>query len=203
MNRRIDWRSHQLDEIDLVYEKAESDERIGKRLEQLEECALAEVKNNCGPFGLLAKVGGAVPFSDDFDAMPAVDKETAIKALSDFGLQALDMDMEAATIYVRFSGQIQRVLACTVFGVLNRLENLDGAINMLIPKWTLELQVPLGAKKGLIQWYVLIMLLYPWVSIKETSTNEIASAMNDHEEAQSTPSCALSEESLLAKLLGE
>ena len=45
----------------------------------------------------------------------------------------------------------------TIFNILNRLEKMDGVLNMLIPKWTLELQVPLGGKQGLFQWEMLIM----------------------------------------------
>ena len=58
--------------------------------------------------------------------------------------------------------------------ILNTLEKLDGAINVLIPKWTLELYVPLGGRKGLSQWELLIMQLYPWLSIRELSINETA-----------------------------
>lgn len=66
------------------------------------------------------------------------------------------------------------VLACTIFEILSQLEKLDGAINTLNHKWTLELKVPYGGKKGLLQWEILIARLYPWLSIKETSTNEMA-----------------------------
>ena len=48
MERKIGWRSCELDEIELVYDKAESNERIGKLLEELETLALSEAKNNCG-----------------------------------------------------------------------------------------------------------------------------------------------------------
>ena len=34
--------------------------------------------------------------------------------------------------------------------------------------------MPLGGKKGLFQWELLIMQLYPWLSVRETSTNELA-----------------------------
>ena len=75
---------------------------------------------------------------------------------------------------MRFTPKIQKVLGCTIFNVLNRIEKLDGSINLLSPKWTLEFQVPLGGEKGLFQWEMLIMQLYPWISVRETSTNEVA-----------------------------
>ena len=37
-----------------------------------------------------------------------------------------------------------------------------------------ELQEPLGGRKGIFQWVMLIMRLYPWLSVKEVSTNEVA-----------------------------
>ena len=90
------------------------------------------------------------------------------------GLSGLQTDMETAAIKIRLSSLITRVQACTIFSILNTLEKLDGAINVLIPKWTLELYVPLGGRKGLSQWELLIMQLYPWLSIRELSTNETA-----------------------------
>ena len=36
MNRKIGWESYEFDEIELVYEKAEENESIGRLLEQLE-----------------------------------------------------------------------------------------------------------------------------------------------------------------------
>ena len=82
--------------------------------------------------------------------------------------------MQNAAIIIRLSPLITKVQACTVFNILNRIEKLDGAITVLIPKWTLNLQVPLGGKKGLLQWEMLIMLLYPWLSVMEGSTDELA-----------------------------
>lgn len=55
-----------------------------------------------------------------------------------------------------------------MFSVLNCLEKIDGAFNVMFPKATLELRVPLGAKKGMMKCEMLIMQLYPWLSITET-----------------------------------
>ena len=49
-----------------------------------------------------------------------------------------------------------RVLGCTMFSLLNRLEKLDGAFNVMFPKVTLELRVPLAAKKGMLKCEMLI-----------------------------------------------
>ena len=56
MNRKIAWRSMALDEIELVYEKAENDQNIAALLEQLESQALEEAKNNIG----LLKTGNGI-----------------------------------------------------------------------------------------------------------------------------------------------
>lgn len=171
MNRKINWNSCEFDEIELVYEKAASNEYIGKLLEQLEAAALSEAKNNCG---LLTTDSGKHITPEQFDAISDTDKETVIKVLSEIGLASISQDIQTAAIFIRFTEKIQSVLACTIFNVLNRLEKLDGAINLLKPKWTLELQIPLGGKKGLFQWELLIMQLYPWLSVSETSANEAA-----------------------------
>ena len=171
MERKIGWRSCELDEIELVYDKAESNERIGKLLEELETLALSEAKNNCG---LLTTDAGGRITPEQFESLSDVDKETVIKVLSNMGLASLNPDINSGVLYLRFTPKIQKVLGCTIFNVLNRIEKLDGSINILHPKWTLEFQVPLGGKKGLFQWEMLIMQLYPWISVRETSTNEVA-----------------------------
>ncbi len=50
-------------------------------------------------------------------------------------------------ITVTLSPVIQSTLGCTMFFLLNKLEKLDGAFNALCPKGTLELRVPLGARR--------------------------------------------------------
>lgn len=172
MKRIIGWTSRVFDEIELVYSKAGKNEMASKLMEQLEVQALSEAKANCG---LLTTDRGNHIHPDQFDRLSDADKETVIKVLARMGMVSIDQDLKTATIVIRLSAKIQSVMACTVFDILNRLEKLDGAINMLIPKWTLELQVPLGGKKGLFQWELLIMRIYPWISVRETSTNEVAS----------------------------
>lgn len=201
MNRIIGWQSGEFDEIELVYDKAESKEQVGKLLEQLEVLALSEAKNNCG---LLTTDSGSHITPDQFDGLNGTDKETVIRVLSNMGLGALKQDMGSATIYMRLTPKIQRVLGCTVFNILNRMEKLDGTINMLIPKWTLELQVPLGGKKGLLQWEMLIMQLYPWVSVRETSTNEVAEELiNEKDNAEEAKKDENNEVHLFLKEMNE
>ena len=171
MERKIGWSSCEFDEIELVYDKAESNERIGKLLEELETLALSEAKNNCGL--LTTDTGGHIT-PEQFESLCDVDKETVIKVLSNMGIASFTPDINAGVLYLRFTSRIQKVLGCTIFNVLNRIEKLDGSINILHPKWTLELQVPSGGKKGLFQWEMLMMQLYPWISVRETSTNEVA-----------------------------
>ena len=158
MNRTIAWESMELDEIELVYEKAEEDSGIASLMEQLEAQALTEAKNNVG---MLKTDGGISLSSEQFDNLSANDKETVIKILGNAGISALNTEIQTAAIIVRLSSIITKVQACTIFNLLNRIEKLDGAINILKPKWMLELQVPLGGKKGLLQWEMLIMQLYP------------------------------------------
>ena len=79
MNRKISWESGVLDEIKLVYEKAENNENIGKMLEQLEDRALSEIRESCG---LLKseKYGKFTP--EIIDGMSLSEKEQIITILS-------------------------------------------------------------------------------------------------------------------------
>lgn len=53
--------------------------------------------------------------------------------------------------------------------VIARLEKLDGSLNARFGDCTLELLVPLGARKGLVGPEMLISGLYPWLHIAEKS----------------------------------
>ena len=171
MKRRIAWGACALDEIELVYEKAEENTAIVDQLEQLELQALNVAKANIDMF---PSDDHKILLPEQFDALSDNDKEILIMLTGNKGLSGLQTDMETAAIKIRLSSLIPRVQACTIFSILNTLEKLDGAINVLIPKWTLELYIPLGGRKGLSQWELLIMQLYPWLSIRELSTNETA-----------------------------
>lgn len=106
------------------------------------------------------------------------DKEAVMYYLSGAGLQEFVPSMTDGKITVTFTPNIQRVLGCTMFSLLNRLEKLDGAFNVIFPKATLELRVPLGAKKGMVKCEMLIMQLYRWLFITETSTNTVSNTLN-------------------------
>lgn len=73
MNRKIEWRSMELDEIELVYEKAENNHNIETLLEQLETQALEEAKNN---MGMLKTDTGNVLKPEQFESLSDTDKET-------------------------------------------------------------------------------------------------------------------------------
>lgn len=183
MERKINWYSGCHDEIELVYDKADENENIAAALMELETMALQEAEESCG----MLKMGDKPITREMFLKMSEQDKETVMYYLSGAGLQGFIPSMTEGKITVTFTPHIQRVLGCTMFSVLNRLEKLDGAFNVMFPKATLELRVPLGAKKGMIKWEMLIMQLYPWLSITETSTNTVSSTLNVQPQAQNTP----------------
>lgn len=173
MERKIKWNSCCHDEIELVYDKGESNDNIGAILSELETMALSEAEESCE----FLKIGEQQITREMFLSMNENDKETVMYYLSGVGLQEFVPSMAESKITVTFTSHIQRVLGCTMFSVLNRLEKLDGAFNVMCPKATLELRVPLGAKKGLVKCEMLIMQLYPWLSITETSTNAVSSTL--------------------------
>lgn len=140
------------------------------------------------------------------------DRENIMFALSGVGLEEFIPSIDKSRITVTFSPQIQSVLGCTMFSVLNRLEKLDGAFNIICPKTTLELRVPLGAKKGMMKCEMLIMMLYPWLSVTETSSDKPSSPLNAPP-AEKTPEPSTQKEparktpekkvGLLSKLFGK
>lgn len=170
MDRKIAWSSGRFDEIELVYEKAEGDTGIGTLMEELETLALSEAHDHCG---LLRTEKGPVT-AEQFEAMSGSERETVLYLLSGIGLADIALDYKAAKITLKLSPMIQNVMGCTMFSILNRLEKLDGSFSVRCPKATLEIQLPLGGKKGLMKWEMLIMQLYPWLSVHEVSTNEVA-----------------------------
>lgn len=208
MERKIQWYSRCHDEIELVYDKAEENASIGAILEELETMALKEAEENCG----MLKLGGKPITREAFLKMNAQDQEAVMHYLSRVGLQEFTPSVKEGKIIVTFTPYIQRVLGCTMFSVLNRLEKLDGAFNMLFPKATLELRVPLGAKKGMMKCEMLIMQLYPWLSIQEVSANTVSSTFNvppEPEKETQTPvgkesaPCETKKKGFLGKLFGK
>lgn len=174
MDRKINWITGCHDEIELVYEKAEQNESIGMLLSELEQMALTEAVESCG---LLSMNGRAIT-REMVLGMSERDKETVMYYLSGAGLVEFNPSMSDPIIVVKFSPHIQNVLGCTLFSVLNRIEKIDGAYNVVrFPKATLELQLPLGGRKGMLKWEMLIMQLYPWLSVSDKSYNVVADGL--------------------------
>lgn len=181
MERKINWYSGCHDEIELVYDKANENESIAATLMELETMALQEAEESCG----MLKMGDKPITREMFLEMNEQNKETVMYYLSGAGLQEFVPSMTEGKITVTFTPHIQQVLGCTMFSVLNRLEKLDGAFNVMFPKATLEFRVPLGAKKCMMKCEMLIMQLYPWLSITETSTNTVSSTLNVQPQSES------------------
>jgi len=173
MNRKIKWVTGCFDEIELVYQKASENESIARILSELETGALAEAR----AYSDNIKIDAQSVTPQQFDALPDRLKEQVMSTLSTMGLASFTTPIKEPKITVRLTPDIQFVRCCTAFSILNRLEKLDGAFNMLHPTATLELQVPLGGKKGMFQIELLIMQLYPWLQVREVSTDEVATGM--------------------------
>lgn len=103
MNRKIRWISHEFDEIECVYEKADESTDIGKMMEQLEETALSEVERNCGTHIM----------PDEIRSLGDVNEETVIKVLAGYGFGSMNIDISTAAITIEMTVKIQHVLACT------------------------------------------------------------------------------------------
>lgn len=185
MVRKIHWITGCHDEIELVYEKAEQNEKVGQLLSELEQMALTETEESCG----LLSINGEPITREMVLNMSRHDKEVVMHSLARVGLAAFSPSMREPKIVVRFGPHIQSVLGCTMFSLLNRIEKIDGAYNVVrFPKATLELQFPLGGRNGMFKWEILIMQLYPWLSVSETSYNTLSEELpkNDPPEASHT-----------------
>lgn len=180
MDRKIKWHSGCHDEIELVYEKAENNANIAAMLTELETMALREAQENCG----ILKIGDKPITHEMFLEMSEHDKEVVMYYLAGAGLQEFVTSRTEGSITVTFTPYIQNVLGCTMFSILNRLEKLDGAFDVFCPKATLNLRMPLGARKGMVKYEMLIMQLYPWLSITESSTNTVSSTLNIHQQSE-------------------
>ena len=160
-----------LTEIGLVFEKAIDNEMIHSMLEELKVNALSEAREHCNYLKF-----GDVPISkEQFDSFSAGEKADVICMLGSVGINEFLPNSIEGKIDIKFSAHLQNVLSCTMFVILNKLENLDGAINVFSPEVKIMVQAPLGEKKGLTKCYMLMKLLYPWCKeISETSTNEVS-----------------------------
>lgn len=176
MERKIAWNSGIFDELELVYQKAEKNENIAAMLSEIESGALDEARI----FDNQLKKNISLIASDNFDDLPDYTKEEMIGILSNEGLISFTPSIDEPKITVVLGPKIQQMLCCTTFRILNSLEKLDGAFNIRFPSAVLELKVPLGGKKGLFKIEMLIMQLYPWLRVSESSTNQAAApALND------------------------
>lgn len=170
MNRQIKWESGCYDEIELIYEKAESDEEFARILTELEQRSMSEARIYCK----FVNTGGEPLTTEKFDALSPQQKERVIWRLGEGGIAKINASMAEPVITVTFSPIIQLVMGCTMFSVLNRLEKLDGSYNIIFPKATLQLLIPLGGRRGLFRYIMTIIQLYPWLTVSEASTNTVA-----------------------------
>lgn len=171
MKWKIDWDCGELDELPSVYAKAEADDYVSGLLRDLEDLTLAEARRYCAEASDLR-----------FDALNEREKVHSIFFLANLGLSGSVADAKEAVIAVRLSGVVQSVFGCTIFLLLNMLEDLDGTFDRVIGKLghekaTLLLQVPAAGREGLFQngmmlWEMLIFKLYPWIQISVVSTND-------------------------------
>jgi len=161
MNRMIPWNTACFDEIELIYEKAARNDEIGTLLEELERGALAEAKALCAQMG--ENSNSVTP--EQFDDLPIDMKERWIAVLADRGLLVFNPQVFEGKINVQLTEAFLTVSNCTIFGILNLLEKLDGAINVMHPSVMLELVVPAGSDAAVARFGKLAMKLYPWIRI--------------------------------------
>ena len=165
MGRKISWCSGCYDEIELVYNKVIQNPAAASLLSEFEKRALQEAEENC----MMINRGNVPITREVFLAMSEADKERVMYILADIGLNEFNPSMSSPAISVTFSQHIHKLLFCTMFSVLNRLEKLDGSYNLILPSpVTLEFIIPTGNIEGLEKCEALLTQLYPWIYVKKT-----------------------------------
>lgn len=158
-------------EIGLVLDKTKNNEMLNSMIEELKINAVAEAREHCN----YLKIGDMPISTEQFDSFEANKKADVIYMLGSIGIDEFIPNSIEGKINIKFSAHIQNVLSCTMFVILNKLENLDGAINVFSPEVKITVQAPIGGKKGLTKCYMLLHMLYPWCKkICEIPSNEVS-----------------------------
>ena len=170
MERKIAWVTGCYEAIELVYQKAEADEETAVLLSALEERALREMGQQCS-IGRVKKNGQALT-KEWYEQAADADREGLLRAFGGNVLKNFHVDLFPPKCTATFSPLFPQLIGCAMFDVINRLEKLDGAIQIVAgeDKVELELQEPEAEKPGMEEILALLMKLYPWLDIHETST---------------------------------
>ena len=169
MGKYINWCGGDLGEIEAVYKRAGKNKSAEALLEEMEKQAFAEAKANCRMFKL---DNGERMSKEKFGELGDVDLETMVASLGGFAVGGLSQDLEEAVLSAEFTPDAGNLSACVFFRIINKLERLDGTVQRIADKWTLELVVPSGVKGRLAKWEMLTMMLYPWLSVRESDAAE-------------------------------
>lgn len=171
MERKIAWQAECFEAMKKVYEKAEKSENAQKILADMENGALEESRANCSLIGTAD--GDLTP--EQYDAMEETAKEEVIALLGSLGLTQINVPEDEAKITVKFSKYAEKALCCTMFSVINCLQQLDGTYNiMFFPQATMEIETPLNNDARQNEFTQLIRELYPWIREVELYLDESA-----------------------------
>ena len=176
MERKIAWVTGCYEAMELVYQKAEADEEIAALLQKLEERALRELGEQC-VIGRVKKNGQALT-KEWYEGASDADREGLLRAFGGNVLRNFHVDLFPPKCTATFSPLFPQLIGCVMFDVINRLEKLDGAIQIVSgdDAVELELQEPEGEKEAMEEILVLLQKLYPWLNIRETSTGQKGAA---------------------------
>ena len=177
MSWLYDWESCYFDEIGLVYEKAEASnqkEIVAPILRQVEEEALKEARD---AFDKLPENEKTKLTAETFDDLTQGEKELIVYQLSQMGLSDITTNFDEKKLTMKLSPSIQSATASTLFLVLDKIEKLDGSLNILLGDMKLEIQAPIGGQKGLQKYLILISFLYPWLKPSLVSSNILVAGL--------------------------
>ena len=176
MERKIKWVTGCYEAMELCYAKADADEETAALLSSLEERALRELGEQCS-IGRVKKNGKALT-KEWYDAASDADREGLLRAFGGNVLRDFHVELVPPKCTATFSPLYPQLIGCVMFDVINRLEKLDGAIQIVAgdDKVELELRQPEAEKPGMEEIFALLQRLYPWLNITESSTGEKGAA---------------------------
>lgn len=155
------------EDIDLFYDKVEK-QGVEAVVSDLESQAIAEARANCGIIKLTSKDGISRNMTEEeFDKFSDYDIECVICTLGQNALTGLN-NLAIDKLQAVTTPLIAQCPACALFQLIGRIEKLDGTLNTIVEKVSFELPLPIGTGRSLMKYYMMLIKVYPWISISET-----------------------------------
>lgn len=176
MIRKILWVTNCWEALGPAYERAEADAEITPMMEALEALALQELGEQCA-IGRVKKNGQKLT-QEWLDAASDEDREGLLHALGASVLRDYHVDLFPPKVTVTLSPLFPQLVGCAAFALIDKLERLDGAIQIVAGEEQVEMEMlmPDADKPDLPAVEALLRKLYPWLTITDSSSGQKGAA---------------------------